>query len=57
MHDLIEGIEVVADDFIVVNLKLNVDKLQLRLPQVLFIGYVATRLGLQVDPHKVEAIV
>ncbi len=36
---------------------MNVDKLQLRLPQVPFIGHVATRQGLQVDPHKVEAIV
>ena len=86
MHELIEGlsgIEVIADDFIVVgcgdtleqatldhdtnlatflerceerHLKLNINKIQLRLPQVPFIGHVATPQGLQVDPHKVQAI-
>ena len=87
MHEIIEGlhgIEVVADDFIVVgfgdteeqwiedhdasleaflkrcterDLRLNDKKMRLRLSSVPFIGHVATANGLQVDPHKVEAIV
>ena len=87
MHEVIEGltgVEVIADDFIVVglgdteeqatenhdanleaflkrcverNLRLNIAKMRLRLPEVPFIGHVATARGLQVDPHKVQAIV
>ena len=86
MHEMTEGlggIEVVADDFVVVgcgntaeeatqehdknleqflqrcaerNLKLNDKKMQLRLPEVPFIGHVATADGLRVDPKKVQAI-
>ena len=86
MHEITEGlhgVEVVADDFVVVgfgstlkqathdhdrkleaflqhcqerNLKLNDDKLKLRLQEVPFIGHVATAAGLCVDPHKVQAI-
>ena len=86
MHEVIEGlkgIEVIADDFIVVGfgrteeqatadhdqnlmaflerckeryLKLNASKIRLRLPKVPFIGHVATAQGLQVDPHKVQAV-
>ena len=86
MHEVIEGlrgIEVVANDFIVVgdgdteeqaiedhdtnleaflkhctehNLWLNLAKMCLWLPEVPFIGHVATANGLQVDPHKVKAI-
>lgn len=86
MHELIEGlsgIEVIADDFIVVGygetdeeadldhdkalisflerckeryIKLNADKLKLRLKEVPFIGHVATDAGLRVDPSKVRAI-
>jgi len=86
MHEVIEGlrgIEVVANDFIVVgdgdteeqtikdhdtnlkaflkhcterNLRLNLAKMCLWLPEVPFIGHVATANGLQVNPHKVKAI-
>ena len=31
--------------------------MRLQLPEVPFIGHVATAKGLQVDPHKVQAIV
>ena len=86
MHELIEGqsgIEVVADDFIVIGcgstveeatvdhdkvlmaflerckeqgVKLNTDKLNLRMTEVPFIGHIATDKGLRVDPVKVWAI-
>ena len=83
MHEVIEGIEVVADDFVAVgfgemleedtcnhdhhlelflqrcterSLKLNDEKLKLRMQEVLFIGHIATTNGLCVDPHKVQAI-
>ncbi len=36
-------------------LQLNASKI-LRLPKVPFIGHVATAQGLQVDPHKVQAV-
>ena len=79
----LEGVEVVADDFVVVgfgesqeeaskshdahlsvflkrceerNLKLNEEKLKLRLTEVPLIGHVATAKSLRVDPHKVQAI-
>ena len=84
MHEVIEGLPGIADDFIVVgfgdtdeqaveshdanlevflkrckehNLRLNSAKKRLRLPEVPFIGHIATAQGLQVDPHKVQAIV
>ena len=86
MHEVIEGlqgVEVIADDFIVVgfgdteeqapqdhdknlhvflprcierNIHLNPAKTRLRLPEVPFIGHVATADGLCVDPKKVRAI-
>ena len=86
MHEVIEGlagVEVIADDFVVVGrgdttqgaiedhdknltallqrceergLKLNPDKIKLRMQKVPFIGHVATDKGLYVDPHKVQAI-
>ena len=86
MHEVIEGlagVEVIADDFVVVGcgdttqgaiedhdknltallqrceergLKLNPDKIKLRMQKVPFIGHVATDKGLCVDPHKVQAI-
>ena len=86
MHELIEGlqgVEVVADDFVVVGfgntveeatkshdqnlemflqrcadrgVRLNADKLKLRMREVPFIGHVATDQGLCVDPAKVRAI-
>ena len=86
MHELIEGlqgVEVVADDFVTVGfgetvnaathshdrnltaflqrcaergVKLNPDKVQLRLSKVPFIGHIATDKGLCVDPTKVRAI-
>ncbi|KAK3732353.1 hypothetical protein QZH41_004327 [Actinostola sp. cb2023] len=86
MHELIEGlpgIEVVADDFVVVgygttqhdadknhdmNLKaflelcrkhsvtLNSEKINLRQPEVSFIGHIATAEGLRVNPDKVREI-
>ena len=37
-------------------LKLNIDKLKLRQPEVCFIGHVATGVGLRVAPAKVKAI-
>jgi len=39
-----------------IDVRLNRDKIQLWLPQVPFIGHVATAQGVQVDPHKVQAI-
>ena len=86
MHEVIEGlqgVEVVADDFVVVgfgdtlkvatvdhdqnldaflqrcqekNLRLNENKIKLRMQEVPFIGHVATADGLRVDPHKVRAV-
>ena len=86
MHELIEGlkgVEVIADDFVVVGfgcsldkavkdhdhnlesflmrcaargVKLNAEKLKLRMREVPFIGHVATDRGLCVDPAKVRAI-
>ena len=86
MHQLIEGlsgVEVVADDFVIVGfgdnevdahrshdanllafiqrceqsgVKLNANKMELRIPEVPFIGHVATADGLRVDPRKVRAI-
>ena len=86
MHELIEGlkgVEVIADDFVVVGfgcsldkavkdhdrnlesflmrcaargVKLNAEKLKLRMREVPFIGQVATDRGLCVDPSKVRAI-
>jgi len=86
MHELIEGlrgIEVVADDFVVIgfgdttedaavdhdknlsgllqrckerNVKLNPDKVQFKQDKVPFIGHVATKDGLCVDPQKVKAV-
>ena len=38
------------------NLRLNVDKLKLKMTQVPYIGHLLTREGLRVDPKKVEAI-
>ncbi len=34
----------------------NASKIRLRLPKLPFIGHVATAQGLQVDPHKVQAV-
>ena len=86
MHELIEGlqgVEVVADDFVTVGcgetmeaalkdhdknleaflqrcenagIKLNPEKVKLRMKEVPFIGHVATEKGLCVDPNKVRAI-
>lgn len=86
MHELIEGlqgVEVIADDFLIVGygesqeeavhnhdqnlaaflrrctdrgLKLNAEKVKLRLREVPFIGHIATDKGLCVDPAKVRAI-
>ena len=86
MHKLIEGlngVEVIADDFVVVGygdslqaaskdhdkslsaflqrceergIRLNADKLQLRMREVTFIGHVATSEVLQAGPAKVRAI-
>ena len=86
MHELIErlnGVEVIADDFVVVGygdslqaaskdhdkslsvflqrceergVRLNIDKLKLRMREVPFIGHVATSEGLRADPAKVRAI-
>ena len=86
MHEMIEGlqgVEVVADDFVIVGrgettneamkdhdtnlgallhrcaekgVKLNPDKIKLRMKEVPFIGHVATSEGLCVDPSKVAAI-
>ncbi|PFX15885.1 Retrovirus-related Pol polyprotein from transposon 17.6 [Stylophora pistillata] len=39
------------------NVRLNLEKLRLRQPQVLFIGHMATDQGLGIDPAKVRAIV
>ena len=86
MQELIEGlngIEVIADDFLVVGyrdslqaaskdydkslsaflqrceergIRLNADKLQLRMREVPFICHVATSEGLRADPAKVRGI-
>ena len=86
IHELIEGlqgVEVVADDFVVVGcgdtqqeavndhdqnlraflqrctakgLKLNSNKVRLRMREVPFIGHVATDKGLRADPAKIVAI-
>ena len=86
MHELIkglQGVEVVADDFVVVGqgdttedasidhdqylsallqrcveqgIKLNAEKIRLRLTEVPFIGHMATKEGLCMDPAKVQAI-
>ena len=86
MHQLIEGphgVEVVADDFVVVGfgrtvaeavidhdknldaflkrgtargIKLNAEKVSLRMREVPFIGHVATGRVFCVDPSKVQAI-
>jgi len=86
IHEIIEklqGVEVVADDFLVVGhgesceeanrdhdknldaflrrcaekgVRLNSDKIKLRLSEVPFIGHRATSEGLCVDPAKVQAI-
>ena len=86
MHQPIEGlsgVEVVADDFVIVGfgdnavdahrshdanllafiqrceqsgVKLNANKMELRIPEVPCIGHVATADGLRVDPRKVRAI-
>ena len=86
MHEIIEGlqgVEVVADDFLAVGrgesieeanrdhdknldallqrcaergVRLNPDKIKLRLAEVPFIGHRATSEGLCVDPAKVQAI-
>ena len=86
MHEIIEGlqgVEVVADDFLVVGhgesleqanrdhdknldallrrcsgkgVRLNANKLKLRLPEVPFIGHRATNEGLCVDLAKAQAI-
>ena len=86
MHQMIEGlqgVEVVADDFVTVGfgetlevathnhdqniraflqrcvergVKLNAEKVQLRLSKVPFIGHIATDQGLCADPSKVRAI-
>lgn len=85
MHEMIEGlqgVEVVADDFVVVGrgettnkarkdhdmnleallqrcaekrVKLNPDKIKLRMNEVPFTGHVATSEGLRVDPSKVRS--
>ena len=86
MHEIIEGlqgVEVVADDFLVVGrgetseaanrdhdknleaflqrceakgVRLNPDKIKLRVSEVPFIGHRATSEGLCIDPAKVQAI-
>ena len=86
MHELIEGpqgVEVVADDFVVVGrgdtiedssrdhdnnltalldrcaqrgVKLNAEKVKLRMTEVPFIGHMATSEGFCMDPSKVQAI-
>ena len=38
------------------NLRLNADKLKLKITQVPYIGHLLTREGLCVDPNKVEVI-
>ena len=87
MHEMIEGlegVEVVADDFVVIgfgdtmeeaaanhdknlgellsrckqhDVKLNPDKVQFKRDKVPFIGHVASKDGLCIDPEKVKAIV
>ena len=86
MHELMEGlqgVEVIADDFVVIgfgdtmkeaaadhdknlggllsrceqhNVKLNPDKIQFKKDKVPFIGHVATKDGVCVDPVKVQAV-
>ena len=86
MHELVEGltgVEVVADDFVVIgfgdtvkeaganhdrnlaallsrceqsNVKLNPDKIKFKQDTVPFIGHLATKEGLRVDPEKVRAV-
>ena len=86
MHQLIEGlqgVEVIADDFVVVGrgsktedasrnhdinlialldrcteqgVKLNAEKVRLRMTEVPFIGHMATSEGLCMDPAKVQTI-
>ena len=38
------------------HLNLNINKIQLRLPQVPFVGYVAIPKGLQCDPQIVDIV-
>ena len=84
MHEGLQGIEVVADDFLVVGcggsekeailnhdnnlttflqrctergIRLNTDKIKLRLSAVPFIGHIATDKGICADPTKIKAIV
>ena len=38
------------------NIKLNKDKIKLRLEEVKYMGHVLTRDGLKVDPEKSRAI-
>ena len=83
MIEGLQGVEVVADDFLVIGcgesfeeanrnhdknldallrwcsekgVRLNANKLKLRLPEVPFIGHKATSEGLCVEPAKVQAI-
>ena len=44
---------IILDRFRKLNIKLNLEKLQLRLP---YIGHLLTSEGLKVDPGKVTAI-
>ena len=39
------------------NVKLNPDKVQFKQDKVPFIGHVATKDGLSIDPQKVKAVV
>ena len=54
-HDM--NLEAFLERCIERDIRLNASKMQLRLPEIPFIGHVASSEGLRVDPHKVQAIV
>lgn len=51
-HNLIALLKKARDK----NLKINRDKLRMRLPEVQFMGHVLTKDGIKMDPRKLEAI-
>lgn len=52
----LESLTKVFDRLISAGLTVNREKCQFCLPQLKYLGYVVDRLGLRVDPEKVEAI-
>ena len=53
----LQGVMCIADDIVLyVGIRINKDKLKLRKEEISFHGHLVTKMGLKLDPAKVEAL-